>query len=264
MNPEINFAKPGDSRDWSSEWVHGLVAHLPEEIVIETVQVRHSGRHQISLEMTVRGRTTVISLDGDNVTGYQDRAKAMTRWFLNPAQQAAFDEADALWHQSFTVERAAALGAAERIDGAAFDTALRRFNAETWAQVRKDSVNTHRTHASLEVGSGLTIKRRKVDGKAGLRLRTRDYILTHLTFTPAVEISLPTLMLTALQGKAIEAVIDTPILRGGGLVISKAWTNGGSPSITGDVVAPRTSFEVESSPMAIEDAVRLIDERRAA
>lgn len=260
MEARISFTKPTDQQGWALQWTQEFLEQVPAGIEIESARIAIPGRNQISLEMRLCGRSTAISLDGDKAGGPEHRAATFADWVNTPEQQALFDQADALRGKDIRIERAGALSAAEKVDGATFAEAVRRFETGSTAKVRRRTPNIVMGRSVLEVSSALSLRRRPVDGSCSVRLRSRWFTLTHLTFTPKVEMVLPAIMLDSLPGRLLEEVIDAPILTGGGLVIAKVWSN---PALASANAPARTSFEVCSDMITLDEAIDIIDARRA-
>lgn len=260
--PDLTFASGCEWTDWAAQWALDLAAQMPDGMRITSIRLYVSGRDHITLDLSLDGRSTTVRLDGHRQTGPIRRAEVLAEWLLSDEQQRLFDEADEYLKTSITVERASAVAAATRIDGATFRAAVRRFQAETKAQLKKGKPNITTGHSSLEIESGLTLKRRN-DGSVGLTLREDDHQMTNLTFTPKLQLILPDSVLNATVGRRIEDIVDKPFLRGSGLIVSRAWSHGGQKWQCGGTAPSRTCFELASDPIPLETAVELIDGRRA-
>ena len=257
----MRFKTEGSWTTWAETWLEGMFNHLSGQVEVEDLHVTYSGGKQLRLQLLLKGRSTLIEFDADATTVFEYRAEQLLAWLTLEKQIEMFDEADKGWNGHIPVERSAALAAAERISGEAFRDGMRSYITGTRAKVTKGYANITRRHKVLELDPGLIIKTRGDDGQPSVRLRNKSFILTHLTFTPKVEMELPRAILEALPGRPIEDVIDADVLKGGGLVISKVWTNPGNTRPDGSK-GVSTSFEVLSDKIDIDEAVAIINQRR--
>lgn len=262
MRPIIAFSTDGAWKEWAAEWTQGFLACLPDEIQVEHVLVHNSGKSQLSLSLSLTGRSTRVKLNGDMASGYEHRAATMAEWCLMPSQVALFDEADSRMQTPLHVERAAAVFASQRMDSKTFREGVRRFHHETEAQVRRGKPNMKTGHKTLEIATGATLVHRREDGMMALRTRCPAHQLTHLTFTPRVDLILPLTMLQAMTGRELDEITDLPFVKGQRLTVTKAWSSPGQAQTPGGPATSRTSMELASDLIALDEAANLIDNIR--
>lgn len=245
-----------DAAAWAPEKARRLLSALPRDLDIVNARISMAHAHATVISITHEGNPTLCTIELSK--GLRDdeidrKAQDYVEWYRSDGQQERFAEAHALPGTPVEVERMAAVIAATRVDGAAFTAGMRRLVASSLAKAgRKPNIAIG--VPQVELTPGLILRQRSATTHFA-RIRTGRYRVTHLTFTPAVPTRLPMIMLEGVIGQPLERITDIDVFRGCGLVVAKAWN-------THDAVTARTSFEVESDVLPLDEAAALIDDRR--
>lgn len=243
---------------WAEDRGRALIEALPETLRPVTARISLVNACTTLVTMMHEDNPTECSIVIDRGVlprEIGDLAASYRTWYMLEGQQAKFEEVRGLSIGDATIERAAAVIAATRVDGETFRRGMIRLTTHSSARRKRNNPNLTIGCGQVELVPGLLLRKRN-DGDHLTRIRTSRYRFTHLTFTPALAVRLPTSLLHGVVGRPLEAVTDHPAFRGSELVIAKAWDSS-------DRYATRTCFEVESDRMTLDDAVALIDERRA-
>lgn len=247
----------GDNH-WSRGWADRFADAIPAETKPVQVEMNVSGRSQISLKVRHQDMATICMLNSDRSSDPEHRARQYGQWFLGKPQQELFESVRRHEAGPIMVERAAVLAAAMKVNGAEFADAVRTAVSSSVARFKGGRPDIRIGMDSHTAAPGLMV-RNKAGEHPTVRLRARAFRLTHLTFTPQVEMTLPGSVIDAMTGKPLDMFVDHPLVRDCGLIVSHVTCAGGMKGGAGS----RTSIHLNSDLIDLEEAACLIDARRA-
>ena len=253
---EIRIHDGSGDNAWANGWTRSFGAALPARLETASIHLHVSGRSQASLQIRHRDLATLCTMNVHRTDEPERKAADYAEWFLSEEQTALFREAQSLRDEPVTVERAAALAVASRIDGAAFRDAMLSVLASSTAKCKKGRANIKTGLNAVTPHPGIAIRAR--EGQPPLvRVRDKAFRLSDLNYTPQVDMHLPQVMVDAIAGRPFDGLVEHAAMRGEGFIVERVSSvagNGRNPS--------RTTFHLRSDRIDLDEAAALIDERR--
>lgn len=259
---EIFFEGEDGHRDavmaWAIPFATAVAEASPAGMAPDQITAEKRGRDNVALRITHPGFPTVCISGGAMGSDPRIRGALYAQWACSEAQRALFAEARDAATRPIAVARAGALAAATLVDSAGFAAALREAVATSTADGRQRHANVVIGRRTASPAHGLSVTQRHPGGAAVVRMKTAAWRFHNATFTPQSEIILPRSATAGMAGVPFDAVVDHPAFRGASLIIREAACTGGVGANPA-----RISFHLENDEVTLDEAVAIIDARRA-